>query len=62
MWKVKRMNTARIVVLANANGAGGIAARPASGCDGKPFPTALAIRFSATDDVFARIPANQAQR
>ena len=25
MWKVKRMNTARIVVLANAVGAGGIA-------------------------------------
>jgi pilus assembly protein CpaB len=26
MWKVKRMNTARLVVLANAVGAGGIAA------------------------------------
>jgi pilus assembly protein CpaB len=25
MWKVKRMNTARIVVLANAIGAGGVA-------------------------------------
>ena len=32
MWKVKRMNTARIVVLANAVGAGGIAASLA----GKP--------------------------
>ena len=31
MWKVKRMNTARIVVLTIAIGAGGIAAIPASG-------------------------------
>ena len=31
MWKVKRMNTARIVVLTIAIGAGGIAATPASG-------------------------------
>ena len=39
MWKVKRMNTARIVVLATAGGAGGIAACFASGSDGKPLPT-----------------------
>jgi pilus assembly protein CpaB len=39
MWKVKRMNTARIVVLANAVGAGGIAAYLASGSDNKPLPT-----------------------
>ena len=34
MWKVKRMNTARIVVLTIAIGAGGIAALPATiaGC------------------------------
>jgi Flp pilus assembly protein CpaB len=36
MWKVKRMNTARIVVLTIAVGAGGIAAYPASGSDNKP--------------------------
>jgi hypothetical protein len=33
MWKVKRMNTARIVVLTIAVGAGGIAAYPADGSD-----------------------------
>jgi pilus assembly protein CpaB len=36
MWKVKRMNTARIVVLAIAVGAGGIAAYLASGSDAPP--------------------------
>jgi hypothetical protein len=36
MWKVKRMNTARIVVPAIAVGAGGIAAYPASGPDKLP--------------------------
>jgi pilus assembly protein CpaB len=39
MWKVKRMNTARIVVLTIAVGAGGIAGCPASGSDNKPLPT-----------------------
>jgi pilus assembly protein CpaB len=38
MWKVKRMNTARIVVLTIAVGAGGIAAYLASGSDNKPVP------------------------
>src|SRR5207248_9075377 len=33
MWKVKRMNTARIVVLTIAIGAGGIAASVACGSD-----------------------------
>ncbi len=33
MWKVKRMNTARIVVLTNAVGAGGVAAYLASESD-----------------------------
>src|ERR1700688_3465948 len=37
LWKVKRMNTARIVVLTIAVGAGGIAAYLASGSD-KPAP------------------------
>src|SRR5260370_33587201 len=36
MWKVKRMNKARIVVLSIAVGAGGIAAYLASGSDSKP--------------------------
>jgi pilus assembly protein CpaB len=36
MWKVKRMNTARIVVLTIAVGAGGIAAYLASGSDNAP--------------------------
>ena len=38
MWKVKRMNTARIVVLTIAVGAGGIAAYPADGSDNAPPP------------------------
>ena len=36
MWKIKRMNTARIVVLAIAVGAGGLAAYLASGSDKTP--------------------------
>ncbi|MET3843152.1 Flp pilus assembly protein CpaB [Bradyrhizobium sp. OAE829] len=39
MWKVKRMNTARIVVLTIAIGAGGIAPYPASG-SAAPDPVA----------------------
>ena len=38
MWKVKRMNPARIAVLAIAVVAGGIAAYLASGSDDKPAP------------------------
>ena len=33
MWKVKRMNTAHIVALTTAVGAGGMAAYPADGSD-----------------------------
>jgi hypothetical protein len=33
MWKVKRMNTARIVALTIAVGAGGTASYPADGSD-----------------------------
>jgi len=39
MWKVKRMNTARIVALTIAVGAGGIAAYPADGSDNTLPPT-----------------------
>src|SRR3984893_7115261 len=42
MWKVKRMNTARIVVLTVAVGAGGVAAYLASGSDPKPAPEPVA--------------------
>jgi pilus assembly protein CpaB len=42
MWKVKRMKTARIVVLAIAIGAGGVAAYLASGGDSKPAPEPVA--------------------
>ena len=42
MWKVKRMNTARIVVLTIAVGAGGIAAYLASGSDNKPAAVPVA--------------------
>ena len=41
MWKVKRMNTARIMVLTFAVGAGGVAAYLASGSD-KPPPAPVA--------------------
>jgi len=44
MWKVKRMNTARIVVLTIAVGAGGTAACLASGSDNKPLPTEAQLR------------------
>ena len=37
MWKVKRMNTAPIVVVATANGASGIAAYLANRSDTKQF-------------------------
>src|SRR6202049_4345501 len=42
MWIVKRMNTARIVVLTIALSAGGVAAYLASGFDNKPPPAPIA--------------------
>jgi pilus assembly protein CpaB len=51
MWKVKRMNTARIVVLAIAVGAGGIAAYLASGSDQRPAPAAAPVVQLQTVDV-----------
>src|SRR5712675_3197573 len=50
MWKVKRMNTARIVVLTIAVGAGGIAAYLANGSD-KPLRTPEPIAQMQTVDV-----------
>jgi pilus assembly protein CpaB len=51
MWKVKRMNTARIVVLSIAIGAGGIAAYLASGSNDSPPPTAAPVAQLQTVDV-----------
>jgi pilus assembly protein CpaB len=50
MWKVKRMNRARIVVLTIAIGAGGVAAYLASGSDSKP-PSAEPVAQLQTVDV-----------
>ena len=55
MWKVKRMNTARIVVLTIAIGAGGIAAYLASGSDNRPAaPTAPAAQLPTVDILVAK--------
>jgi pilus assembly protein CpaB len=54
MWKVKRMNTARIVVLAIALGAGGIAAYLASGSDAPPQPTQPVAQLPTVDVLVAK--------
>jgi pilus assembly protein CpaB len=54
MWKVKRMNTARIVVLTIAIGAGGIAAYLASGSDNQPAPTAPIAQLPTVDILVAK--------
>jgi pilus assembly protein CpaB len=54
MWKVKRMNTARIVVLTIAVGAGGIAAYLASGSDNKPPPNAPVAQLPTVDVLVAK--------
>ena len=51
MWKVKRMNRARIVVLTIALGAGGIAAYLASGSDSRPPPPTEPVAQLQTVDV-----------
>jgi len=53
MWKVKRMNTARIVVLTIAVGAGGVAAYLASGSDNKPS-TAPVAQLQTVDVLVAK--------
>jgi pilus assembly protein CpaB len=60
MWKVKRMNSARIMVLAIAIGAGGIAAYLASGTDPQPVAQAPA-QFDTVDVLIAKsdIPLGQ---
>jgi pilus assembly protein CpaB len=54
MWKVKRMNTARIVVLTIAVGAGGVAAYLASGTDKGPAPAEPVAQMPTIDVLVAR--------
>src|SRR6516225_4884049 len=54
MWKVKRMNTARIVVLAIAIGAGGVAAYLASGSSETPPPAAPVAQLPTVDVLVAK--------
>jgi pilus assembly protein CpaB len=62
MWKVKRMNTARIVVLTIAVGAGGIAAYLASGSDNKPAPAEPVAQLQTVDVLVARSDIGLGQR
>src|SRR5258707_1032939 len=54
MWIVKRMNTARIVVLTIALGAGGVAAYLASGFDKKPPPNEPIAQLQTADVLVAK--------
>jgi pilus assembly protein CpaB len=54
MWKVKRMNTARIVVLAIAVGAGGVALYLASGTDQRPLPAPPVAQLPTVDVLVAK--------
>jgi pilus assembly protein CpaB len=54
MWKVKRMNRARIVVLTIAIGAGGIAAYLASGSDSKTPPPEPVAQLQTVDVLVAK--------
>jgi pilus assembly protein CpaB len=61
MWKVKRMNTARIVVLTIAVGAGAIAAYLASGSDSKPLPTKPVAQLQTVDVLVAKSDIGRGQ-
>jgi pilus assembly protein CpaB len=54
MWDVKRMNTARIVVLTLALGAGGVAAYLASGSDRRAEPVPVAAQMETVDVLVAK--------
>jgi pilus assembly protein CpaB len=54
MWKVKRMNRARIAVLAIALGAGGVAAYLVSGSDEKPAPAQPVAQLPTVDILVAK--------
>jgi pilus assembly protein CpaB len=62
MWKVKRMNTARIVVLTIAVGAGGIAAYFASGSGNQPLPAEPLRGIADLNAVDTRLDENATRR
>ncbi len=62
MWKVTRMNRARIIVLTIALGAGGVAAYLASGSDSKPPVAAPAAQLPTVDVLVAKADINLGQR
>lgn len=63
MWKVTRMNRARIIVLTIALGAGGVAAYLASGSDSKPPPqTQPAVQLPTVDVLVAKADINLGQK
>jgi pilus assembly protein CpaB len=61
MWKVKRMNRARTVVLTIALGAGGVAAYLASGSDTKPPPAEPVAQLQTVDVLVAKSDINLGQ-
>src|SRR6201992_3094304 len=62
MWKVKRMNRARIIVLTIAIGAGGVAAYLASGSDSKaPAPAEPVAQLPTVDVLVAKADINLGQ-
>jgi pilus assembly protein CpaB len=62
MWKVKRMNRARIIVLTIAIGAGGVAAYLASGSDSKaPTPAEPVAQLQTVDVLVAKADINLGQ-
>src|SRR6516162_6352927 len=60
MWKVKRMNRARILVLAIALGAGGVAAYLVSGIGDRPAP-AQPVALDTVDVLVAKSDINLGQ-
>jgi pilus assembly protein CpaB len=54
MWKVKRMNRARIAVLAIALGAGGVAAYLVSGSDDRPAPAQPTAQMPTVEVLIAK--------
>jgi pilus assembly protein CpaB len=61
MWKVKRMNRARIIVLTIAIGAGGVAAYLASGADKAPAPAEPVAQLQTVDVLVAKADINLGQ-
>ena len=61
MWKVKRMNRARIIVLAIALGAGGVAAYLVSGIGDRPAPAQPVAQLDTVDVLVAKSDINLGQ-